>query len=306
MREKEQRKGEYYDRLGRQQGDNILAPRIRKIKRRGVPYNVGSTMGVSDDELIDMLYYARRFIGYIVFPRWASVRTLLAEVIEMTKRNGLYRHRLKQALKEAAREIERLELAHMDDFDRDFIEVLGGSVTAKALKKMNEVRGAVGAMMMNNGVKNYVLYSHPYNFTNLCYDNTVVYDKTLEAIKNRFNVDFSDVFMELRGDKAYNAALKMMDEYIRAVREDIPHLDWKDSLAQMRLNELEKMTLSDETVRAAILEAYEELPEEKKEWMRPVADAWVGEEEKEKEEEEDIAAKLGSVFKVTRTKNKPS
>ena len=68
----------------------------------------------------------------------------------------------------------------------------------------------------------------------------------------------------------------------------------------MRLNELEKMTLSDETARAAILEAYEELPEEKKEWMRPVADAW--ENDEEKEEEEDIAAKLGSVFKVTKLK----
>ena len=294
MKDRVQWEGECYDRLSRQQGDNILAARIRKIKRKGVPYNIGSTKGVTDEELIDMLYYARRFIGYVVYPRWASVRTLLAEVIEVTRRNGLYKHRLKKALKDAVAEIERLEREHMDDFDKDFIEVLGGSVTAKALKKMNEVRGAVGAMMMHHGVKNYVLYSHPYNFTNLCYDNTIVYDRALNAVRDRFNVDLSDVFRDLRGDKAYNAALKVMDEYILAVREDIPRLEWKDSLAQKRLNELEKLTLSDDTVRAAILEAYEELPQEKKEWVKPAVTPWV--------EEEDITERLSEKFKVSKIK----
>ena len=188
----------------------------------------------------------------------------------------------------------------MDDFDKDGIEVLGGSVTAKALSKMNEVRGAVGGMMLNHGVKNYILYSHPYNFTNLCYDNCVVYDRTLDAIKTRFNVDFSDVFRELRGDKAYNAALKVMDEYIRAVHEDIPRLKWEGSLAQRKLNELEQITLSDETVRAAILEAYDELPDEKKDWMKPVAVAWGN------MDEEDFTERLSEKYKVTKTKKHES
>lgn len=303
MKDKVQWEGEYHNRLSRQQGDNILAARIRKIKRYGKIYRVGSTNNVSDQELIDMLYYTRRFIGYVVYPRWTSVRILLSEVIEITKRNGIYKHKLKQALKEAITEIERLENAHMEDFDRDFIEVLGGAVTAKALSKMNEARGALGAMMMHQGVKNYVLYSHPYNFMNLCYDNTIVYDRALNAVADRFNVDFSDVFRELRGDKAYNASLKVLDEYIRAVREPIPHLKWDNSLALTKLNELEKITLSDVTVKNAIFEAYNELPEEKKPFMQHVLDAWSEiPDENEENAKDDITSKLAEKYNVIKSK----
>ena len=279
------------------QGENILAARIRKIKTHGRTYFVGSTKDVGDEELIDMLQYARRFVGYTVYPRWAIVRTLLAEVVEVTNKNGYYRHKLKKAFKDLERELDMLEAYHIMDFDRDFIEVLGGSVMGKSLALVNEIRGAIGGMMLNGGVKNYVVYSYPYNLTNLCYDNTVVWDRVMDAVKRQFNVDFSDVFLPYRGNKAYNAAMKMMDEYVKMVGETIPRIKWQGTLAQRKLDSLERLTLSDKTVQEAIMESYGELPDDKKERMRHIAEAW---ENEGGSEAEDIASRLGEKYKVKR------
>ena len=143
----------------------------------GVKYSVPSQYHLTSEEFCPMLYYTRRLLGYVVYPRWFITRMFLSEVIEMMKKNKFYKFEIKKITGNMLKEFDLLESQHLQDFDREFVEVLAASLSNLGMKKVNELRGSVGGVLMKSGMKQYVLYSYPYTLINLCYDNMVCFNQ---------------------------------------------------------------------------------------------------------------------------------
>ena len=238
----------------------------------GVKYVVPSREILTLETFSPRLYFTRRLLGYIVYPRWFITRAFLSEVIEMLKRNNMYKHELKKAIKNLIADFDSLERKHLEDFDKEFVEVMAASLCNKGLKKVNEIRGSLGGAMMNNGVKNYVLYSYPYTLLNLAYDNMVTYDRCMEQVTKKYGVDFTDVFIPLKGEKIYYSILNVMKIFVRRMGEKIGHIDFEKTGCIQKLNSLNVTLLDEGNLKKAFDEAHEEVQDDAREEL----DAWMG------------------------------
>lgn len=253
---------------------------------------------VTDEEFMDMLYYVRRLMGYVIYPRWVATRLFLAETIEMTRRQGLFRQQVKRSVNVLLRVFDAFERTHTADFDPEFIELLSSALAGRVMGKMNELRGAIGAELMHHGVRRYVYYSYPYTLTELAYDNTQVFDKCMAAVRERYKTDFVPVFAPYRGDAVYAQAYTLMLHVINAVGESIPHISFDNTLSLAHLNAFERILGSDEVVQAAIREAYAELPPDKQKAMHATLGTWLDDDDQGEDKRQDLAAVLGEKYKV--------
>lgn len=264
----------------------------------GVEHRMRSPRPIEYEELSGMLYYVRRLIGYTLFPRWSMTRLFMAEVMESFKKQHILRHEMKKITNKVLSELDSLEIRHAMEFDKEFIDVMVNSMSGKALGKVNELRGDIGGALMRHGMKNYVLCSYPYTFLNLCYDNVFQYDKCMEQVMEKYQLDFSEVFSDLRGSNMYIIASKQLDTYLKVTGEDIPeNMTYKDSGCLEKLNSISRILLNEKNLHDAFIEAYNEVPDEKKHLVNSAMSIWLDD-----GKDDDIAKVLSEKYKVKRNK----
>lgn len=270
-----------------------------RFRLGGTEHIITTPRPVSFEELSGMLYYTRRLIGYTVFPRWSLARLFLADVVRTFMNQEIYKHELKKAAKAAISELDALEIRHAMEFDKDFIDIMTNSMSNKAIGKLNELRGSIGGALMNSGMKNYVLCSYPYTFLNLCYDNISHYDNCMKQVKERYELDLSKVFGNLRGSKTYALAHKMLTEYIKVTGEDIPKtMDYNNTGCIDKLNSVSRILLDAKNLHDAFMEAYNEMPEDKRDLVEEAMSIWLDEDDKDGKEK--VIDKLSQKYKVTK------
>lgn len=256
-------------------------------------YVINSPKSLSKDELEAMLFHVRRMLGYIVYPRWFLLELYFSEVVEMLKKNNMYRHEIKKAVKNILTALDELDRKHRKGFDNDFLEVMAGSLSGKSLSKINDIRGSIGGVLMNYGIKNYLLYSYPYAFVNLCYDNMLTYDFALRQVKQQYDIDLSQIFTELRGDKVYIKAITLMTTIIKVLGESIERLSFKDSNCLAKIEALNNIMSNEDNIRNAFKEAFNEIPDDKRKHLKEGMSLW-------KEESDDFANTLAQKYNVKR------
>lgn len=258
----------------------------------GNEYHVPSTKIYNEKEFNAWLFYARRLIGYVIAPRLCLTRLYLAEVEEMFRKRGIYKHKVKQASKALKQELDRLELRHRRRINEDFMEVMTNAMAGKGLAKTNELRGAMGGAMMHVGVKNYIFYSYPYTLMELLYDTKMLYGGCMEKIRNMCGVDFTNAFLDFRGDNAYMLSYKLMCACTNAIGEYIPRIDLEVSGAIDKINALGRIMVDSNNLRDAFSEAAEEVEGELPPDVR-MMNVW-------DEDDEDNINKLKEKFKVSK------
>lgn len=273
-----------------------------RFTMHGRPCVVTADRQIAYDEFLSMLYYTRRLMGYVIYPRWCAARLLLAETIEMMRRNGIYRRDLKYATKQLLTTFDQFERLHQSDFDLEFISLIGDGLAAGALGIINEMRGAIGSAMLNQGVKRYVLLSYPYTVLDLAYDNNITYDKAMEAVRTRYGIDFSKTFRKYKGERLYNVTKTWMDVFVDTLKEEIPRLQWDGSLAQQKLTKFEAYIIDEENIHKAFREAYDEMPDDKKPALEAVMSIWDKDNDKV-EIQRSIEEILADKYKVTKAKD---
>lgn len=225
----------------------------------GTRYAVPSKYHMTSEEFCPMLYYTRRLLGYVVYPRWFITRMFLSEVVEMLKKNKLYKFELKKAASNMIKEFNLLETLHLQDFEREFVEVMAASLSNVGMKKINELRGSLGGALMNTGMKQYVLYSYPYTLLNLCFDNMMCFIRCMRQVEIKYGVDFTEVFLPLRGKKVYASCVKLMKEFCKVGKEKIGEVDFDKSGCRDKLNALNTIMLDEGNLKDAFQEAKEEV-----------------------------------------------
>ena len=253
----------------------------------GKTHRVLASREIPFQEFLGMLYYTRRLIGYVIYPRWCAVRLLLGDTIDMMRRNGLWRHEMKRVTGMLTDTFNKFEEWHKRDFDLEFISLIGDGLAYSSMKVVNELRGAIGAEMMKKGVKRYIILSYPYAVLDMAYDNTVTYHKALEAVRMKYGVDFSKVFAKYKGEMLYQSCQRMMNAFVDAIGEEIPRISWDNTLAQKKMTQWENFIINEDNIHKAFRDAYEELPEEKRPALEAAMSIWDSEESSLEEEEED-------------------
>lgn len=269
-----------------------ITPYNVKFRMWGRDYKVPSEKHYSEHDFQAWLFYARRLIGYVVAPRFCLIRLYTSEVIETIRKHGLYKHQIKRNLNLLVQELDSLEQRHKRRINEDFMEVMTNAMAGKGMVKTNELRGAMGGAMLNKGVQNYILYSYPYTLMQLIYDTKDTYAACMEKIRMICGIDFTNAFIDFRGDTAYQLSYKAMLSIVQQVGEKIPRLEM--SSVSEKLNGLARIMMNEENMHDAFQEAADEVSGELPVDVR-MMDVWIDEEEQEKE---DITNKLKDKFKV--------
>ena len=269
-----------------------ITPYNVKFRMWGRDYKVPSSKYYGEKDFNSWLFYARRLIGYVVAPRFSLIRLYLAEVQEMLKKRGIYKHKIKQAAKALEQELDRLEQRHKRRIHEEFMEVMTNALAGKVLSKTNELRGAMGGAMMMKGVKEYVFYSYPYTLMELLYDAKDVYNGCMEKIRSMCGIDFTTAFIDFRGDNAYMLSYKLMCVIVDTIKEDIPRIDLEASGAVDKINAIGRILLDINNMQSAFEEAAGEVEGELPVDVK-MMDVW-------EEEKEDNIELLKTKFKVSK------
>lgn len=281
-------------------GNNIMdvfSHYVKHITLCGERYDVKCYRSVDNIEFEDILLYTRRLLGYCMYPRWCAIRMYMAEVLEVLRRNRLWRWGVKRWGKELCVAYDAFERRHVMDFDEDFIDVMSGSVSSRVLPKLDELRAAIGGVLLREGVHNYVVYSYPETLVVLCQNSVSHYDAMMGEIVEKYGIDFSNVFVHLRGDRILGASYKLLCEIEDVVGEKLPvGVDATGTGADAKLHSFERMLVDPTVIRNAIVDAVGEMPKDKVELSRKVLEE-IG---VELDKSDGIAETLGAKYKVSK------
>ena len=228
----------------------------------GERYTIVTPTRMSNDEFSEKVNYVRRIFGYAIYPRWLATRMLLGDTCDMIKKNGIYKHRVKKAVKQLIKEFDAFEKLHTMDFDPDWIEVMSGSMAMQLRPKVNNLRGALGGLMMQHGIKNYILYSYPQAVCVLSREGTEYHDTLMKKVREKYGLDLREVFARLRGDKVLGCARALMSAIEDAVGERLPiGVNAAGTCAEVALDSLERSFYDDDILAKAFAEAQKECDE---------------------------------------------
>lgn len=245
-------------------------------------HTVAMSKPMDNEEFIDKLLYIRRIFGYAMYPRWFAIRMFLGDVFEMLKKNGLWKHRVKKKAQELIKEFDAYEKMHTSDFDEEWIEVMSSTMAESVLPKINELRGSIGGVLMNNGVKHYVLYSYPETVCILANEGVAHHDILMQEVREGYKMDLKEVFKPLRGLKVLASAYSLMSAIEDAIGESLPMgVDARGTGADEKLKALERILVNDDLLRKAVADAADEVG------------AW-------EQDTDELAATLSEKFKVKR------
>ena len=245
-------------------------------------FRVVTQRKMSNEEFTDKLNYVRRVFGYAMYPRWAVTRVLLNDTYDMLRKNGLYKHNVKRMAKLLNAEYDAFEKLHMTDFDQDWIEVMSGSMANSIMPKLNTLRGAVGGVLMNNGIKHYAIYSYPETICVMANEGCVHHDMLMQEVLERYGMALKDIFRPLRGDKVLACAYSLMSAIEDVVGEELPRgLDARNTSANVAMKSIERALINENYLAKAFGEAGDEI-------------------EERDQTPQEVVAKLSEKFKVTR------
>lgn len=252
---------------------------------------------VPDDVFQETIFFTRRLMGYIVYPRWFAARMFLAECIEKLKKRGIYRQEVKRQTKALLNEMDILERKHVIDFDKDFVEVMAAHMAGEAMGMINSLRGDIGGILLNHNLKEYVFYSYPETFLVLANDNIRCWKQILEEIMQKHGIDFRCVFKPLEGARVKEVGQLWLQAIEHAVGEPIPYgIDGDDTMAMHRLVSLDRLMIDYSKMKDAFVESYNELPDEKKELSPDFVKSL--QEEKSNTHKNELVAELSKKYKV--------
>ena len=252
---------------------------------------------VPDDTFQELIFFARRLMGYIVYPRWYVARSFLQQCIWMLRKRGIYRQEVKRQTTALLKEMNILERKHVIDFDRDFVEVMAGHMDNEAREMVNALRGDIGGILLNHNLKEYVFYSYPETFLVLANDNMRCWKQILEEIAQKHGIDFRCVFRPLEGSRVKEVGQLWLQAIEHAVGEPIPYgIDGDDTMAMHRLVSLDRLMIDYSRMKDAFVESYNELPDEKKELSPDFVKSL--QEEKSNTHKNEIVGKLSKKYKV--------
>ena len=245
-------------------------------------HTVTMSRPMDNDEFLNKLLYIRRLFGYAMYPRWFAIRMFLGDVFEMLKKNNLWKHKVKKAANILIKEFDAYEKMHTSDFDEEWIEVMASTMTESVLPKINELRGCIGGVLMNNGIKHYVLYSYPETVCILANEGVVHHDMLMQEVREGYKMDLKEVFKPLRGLKVLASAYSLMSAIEDAIGEPLPMgVDARGTGADEKLKTLERILVNDDLLRKAVADAADEVG------------AW-------EQDTDELAEKLSEKFNVKR------
>lgn len=235
---------------------------FKNVTIGGNKYRIFTPTQMTNEEFSDKVNYVRRVIGYALYPRWAATRLLLLSTYDMLRKRGIMKHRVKRAAKILNSEFDAFERLHVMDFDEDWIETLSGSISALVADKVNALRGAVGGVLMNNGIKDYAFYSYPETVCIMAQENVDRYNSLMREVRGKMKMDFSEVFIRLRGNKVLACAYSLMSAIEDAVGEPLPQgIDASKTSANVAMHSLENALFDDRILHKAFADAQEECDE---------------------------------------------
>lgn len=214
---------------------------------------------MSNQDFSDKVNYVRRVFGYAMYPRWYAIRMLLGDTFDMLRKKGLLKHRVRKMANILTNQFNAFERLHTIDFDPDWIEVMSGSMAMQLQPKINTLRGAIGGVMLNLKMKNYILYSYPQTICILAREGVEHHDYLMKEVKDKYGLDFSEVFKPLRGDKVMMCAWSLMSAIEDAVGEVLPSgVDATKTYADKALRDFECALYDDKILAKAFDEAQDE------------------------------------------------
>ena len=229
----------------------------------GNTYTVITKKHLERDEFEMVFFYTRRLIGYGLYPRWATIRLFLAEVIEMLKNNKLYNHQIRKQAKALIEAFDKFERRHTKEFYDEWIEIVGSHLAGKVYGKVNELRGDIGGVLLNHGVKNYLIFSYPEMLVSFCDQAVTSYDYCMKDVEERFGCDFSEVFEHLKGKELLNASLKLLSAIEDTIGERLPvNIDASETVCRTKMRNIHRELTNTKNIQEAIREAYDEMPED--------------------------------------------
>ena len=260
-------------------------------------FSIPMTRSIPNDEFEELIYFVRRLMGYVVYPRWFAARMFLAECIEITRRKGIYKQNVKRQTKALLAAMDALERKHVIDFDEDFIDVMSAHMAGEAMPQINTLRGSIGGILMHHNLKQYIYYSYPETFLVLANDNMRCWRQVLDEITEKHGADFTDVFKPLEGAKVKAVGQLWLDAIESAIGEPIPMgINGEDDIATSHLVKLDRMMIDYSKMKDAFLESYNELPQAKKDLTEPFIRNL--QEEKSNTHKNEIVAELSKKYKV--------
>jgi len=228
----------------------------------GRKYRIFMKEKMTNEEFSEKLNYVRRVFGYAMYPRWYAIRMLLCDTIDLLKRNGMFKHRVKSKANILSNEFDAFERLHTMDFDADWIEVMSGSMAMQLQSKLNTLRGAIGGIMMNIGMKNYVLYSYPQTICILAREGVAHHDCLMAEVREKYGIDLSEVFKPLQGEKIMMCAWSLMSAIEDVVGERLPSgVDATKTYADKALRDFERSLYDEKILAKAFGEAQDEVDE---------------------------------------------
>ena len=234
----------------------------KRVTIGGRKYTVFTPTKITDEEFSDKINYVRRVFGYAMYPRWSATRALLNDTYDMLRKNGLYKHKVKKMANVLNAEFDSFERLHMIDFDDDWIEVMSGSMATSILPKVNTLRGAIGGVLMNHGIKNHIIYSYPEAVCVMANEGCVHHDMLMQEVKERYKMDFSEIFEPLRGSKVLACAYSLMSAIEDVIGEPLPTgLDARNTYANSAMKAIERALMNDKFLAKAFDDANNEVDE---------------------------------------------
>ena len=234
----------------------------KRVTIGGTRYTIVTPEGMTNEEFSERVNFTRRLFGHSMYPRWLCARMLLGETLDILRRKGLLKYKVKKAANALIKEFDAFERLHTMDFDEDWIEVLSGSIAMQMKPKVDALRGAMGGILLKQKIKNYILYSYPLSVIVLAKEGAEFHDALMRKIKDKYKLDFSEVFQPLRGTKVIGCLHLLMSNIEDAVGERIERgIEVSDTMVDVYLQSLARIAYDDDVIAKAFKEAQEEVNE---------------------------------------------
>lgn len=217
---------------------------------------------MSNEDFMEIIFYIRRLFGYAMYPRWCATRLFLSEVINVLKKNNLYKHKIKKRANELLHEFDKYEKMHIKDFDEEWMEVMSSNMSNKLLPKINELRGEIGGVLLRHNIKNYILYSYPETVCVMANEGVAHFDMLMQEIREKYKMDFKEVFLPLRGYKVLASSYSLVCAIEDVIGEKLPMgIEARNTLANEKLKQIERLLVNQDAIQGAIKEACDVIDE---------------------------------------------
>ena len=216
-------------------------------------------------ELQNQLTWSEKLLMYSCYVNTeVASRTITECMEEFFVRRDVYKHQTKKLANEARKSLYDTMNVILSHGDKEFLDNFSNNMCEEIWPNIDNLRNAIMFELDSVGVKESRLYAYVNTAFAMLEYCTRSYDKLMKELREKFNRDFSPIYTEFcPKDARYKWDLMFTKLFEKDMQDYDINLSASEK-CQKAMTEIDDKLLDYDRIRNHVVEAYKELPDEKK------------------------------------------